>query len=417
MGDAVNDIGARDLGAAEQLSRRRFLRAGSAGLAGCAVVAAGCQQSPDSASTPTPKRLFTAQDAGAATAAAAAKVDAQAWPAISYAEGVEAVRQFEEKFGIRYGPDSVIHSVTLATSPTKQEDREKPDEKPKEQDPPVFFNVRYIPGKQKPALPDEFAYEYEGQAKAPVPIVTGPEAMPKPHGIKLGHRARHVGLALGAAGSVGWVIRFNGKVVCVSAYHVLRDTLGSTGGIGGNVELNGAVIADLYCYQPIIFDGPTNTWDLAMASFRDERDVDRAFRPCDDGTVRPSYPMRLSPSTGPASGDAFFKVGNGDPRCGEGEFREVGNCTVNYSGRLATFKGQLYFTKFAGPGDSGTMILRKDDLSVTGLYFTGTSTRSISCPMFRLPWGRSANHVLPSGQEIPNYTAAEVPPACCGGPV
>ena len=68
MGNGMNDIDARDFGAAEQLSRRKFLRAGSAGLAGCAVVVAGCQQSPDGASTTASKRSFTGQDAGAATA-------------------------------------------------------------------------------------------------------------------------------------------------------------------------------------------------------------------------------------------------------------------------------------------------------------------------------------------------------------
>ena len=334
------------------------------------------------------------------------------YPHVTWEEGVAAVDQFIAEAKIKLFPESPVHSLCLMTS----------DKEPKK-----YMEVLFDPGREKPALAEKFTYKYPENQDNTVPVQCKPSKMAEPN-VRIGHTARGVDPTAPPMSkcTAGWNILFNTHVACVSCFHVLCAR-GTSSVVGSQpVELNDAVIARLYCFQPVTLGTPSapNLWDLAIAEYNNPWNAEGWYRRCGDGNYvghpsTPAYPMALTPLTDPpdpGDEDTYHKVGAASPICGYGRLEGVGaTVSIPLLSGIAYFRGALKFTKLAGPGDSGAIIVRDRDNSVSGLHFASNATHSYSNPLYQIPWTRvMPNHVLPNGDPIPRYNCApQFPGQCC----
>jgi len=81
------------------------------------------------------------------------------------------------------------------------------------------------------------------------------------------------------------------------------------------------------------------------------------------------------------------------------------------------FDGQIVLSHMADAGDSGSVIVRDDDLNnpnnaaekhtVVGVHHTGNSTKSVACPLWNIGWQQQTDYVLPGSnppRRMPSFT-------------
>lgn len=216
------------------------------------------------------------------------------------------------------------------------------------------------------------------------------------------------GIDLAGFGTAGWTVELNGTLVCVSNWHVLCG-LGNETPIGRSVLLKSQVLAGLHAFQPIHFGSGANSWDYALASYLDPNDALAEMRQCEDGSSN-EYPLSLSANLG--FGETFTKVGARRPTCRQGKLTAIGNSWVKYPGRgEAFFNGQLIFSKMTDPGDSGCIIVRKSDRSVSGLNFAGSSTRTVANPLYLIGWQKIGEAEYFDIGKVPMFRSSDTPSA------
>jgi hypothetical protein len=335
---------------------------------------------------------------------------APGYPQVTSDEGSAAVEQFMQQLNIQLFPASKIHSVGLMTSPKKEQKQ--------------FIEVLILPGHDKPHLPETFTYNYPEKTPVTVPVVHEFRPMAEAN-VRIGHTARGVNSNNNMQNcTAGWIIYYNARVAVVSCHHALCAN-GNNSLVGTqDVELSGVVNAKLYCFERLNLDGtpPDNLWDLAIARFNNASDAEGWYRRCDDGNYPGySYPVALTPNTPngqPTTGQLYHKVGAATPICDEGTLNGVGiSCTVTLPAGTANFRDALRFTRMTNPGDSGAIIVRNSDNTVSGLHFAASQggTYSLSNPLFKIPWTRdmSSNYTLPNGDPIPRYNCVPASPGRC----
>jgi hypothetical protein len=342
----------------------------------------------------------------------------EGYPQITSEEGSAAVEQFMQAFNLTLNPENGVHSVRLMTS---------------KNDPKKFIEVLIVPSAQEPHIPAEFVYKFPDNDPNKVPVRYR-RRQPGLANVRMGHPARGAGVAVGT-GTAGWNIHFDGNYVCVSCFHALCGQ--GNGTLPGTpVLLNEVNNATLYCFELLAtgIAAPANLWDLAIAKYNEPRFCVGYYRQCDNGNYPPyTYPMSLTPNTTadkPRTGEWFHKVGAATPICRDGYLTSAGAAVSIRMpwGAWANFKDVLIFTRMTNPGDSGAVIVRNRDNTVSGLHFGASEdgTESYSNPLYKAPWTKQAQTVEvpadptatpPQGSTtIPKFTtnSGAVPPRCCG---
>jgi hypothetical protein len=80
-------------------------------------------------------------------------------------------------------------------------------------------------------------------------------------------------------------------------------------------------------------------------------------------------------------------------------------------GVVRSFQSQLIFSKMTDPGDSGAVIVRQSDTTVTGLNFAGNDTETIANPIYLAGWRRQGSIRFDGGAEIPMFAGNSLPAA------
>jgi hypothetical protein len=145
----------------------------------------------------------------------------------------------------------------------------------------------------------------------------------------------------------------------------------------------GKNIASLYSFEPIYCGSNKNTWDYALARYDNIADAEARMRACEEGTERP-YPRKLSKDL--SFKKPYWTVGNRPPTCATGTPDKISLERISYPGGDAWFENALVFSKMSKPGDSGSIIARESDNTVTGLLFAGNNEETIACPIYRAGW-------------------------------
>jgi hypothetical protein len=283
-------------------------------------------------------------------------------------------------------------------------------------EPKKYIEVLFEPGRDKPQLAEKFTYTYPGDQPNTVDVRPEPSKMAEPN-VRPGHPARGVHPTSPMAKcTAGWNIFFNTHVACVSCAHVLCAN-GNNSVIGQPVELNNAIQAKLHCFQQVALNDPSrlNVWDLAIAEYNIPANAEGRCLPCASGNTHP-YPMDLTPNNAagqPMTGQTFHKVGLAPPVCGSGTLVGTGAIvSIPFWGGTAYFKNALKFTHFAIAGDSGAVIVRDSDNTVSGLHFCSNPTYSYSNPLFQIPWTRAANYTV-NPDPLPGYNCSPPVGRCC----
>lgn len=209
-------------------------------------------------------------------------------------------------------------------------------------------------------------------------------ARPAPNGFSIGHPNI-------TAGTLGAVVRDDDDVCyALSNNHVLADI--NKASIGDNALQPGPfdggsnptdAIASLSDFEPIAFNGSSNTIDAAIAAL---------FNPDDVTGATPGYAYG-APGTDPVSAGLEMDVEKFGRTTGytTGTIKET-NVTVDvcYESRgpfrcksLARFTDQIGIApgNFSDGGDSGSLIVRSSDKSPVGLLYAGSSTRTLANPI------------------------------------
>lgn len=234
-------------------------------------------------------------------------------------------------------------------------------------------------------------YYYAGQMKkVPIHVVVKQHA--RAHA-RPGDSAHGDGLP--GSGTLGWNIILNGKVVCLSNWHVFCAN-GNDTPIGWDLFLDGRREATLYAFQQLTISD--NTWDYALGEYINTADALDHMRLCEDGSEI-AYPQALSPSA--RFGATYSKVGDRPPTCRSGTLVGVGDRAINYhDGITRYFKRQLIFSKMTDPGDSGAMIICESDNTVTGLNFAGNDSETIANPLYLAPWKSLGISAVPGYERL-----------------
>lgn len=233
-----------------------------------------------------------------------------------------------------------------------------------------------------------------------VRLVVKPQVYPQ---ARAGENAFGDGLV--GSGTLGWNLVLDGAVVALSNWHVFCPN-GNDTQLGLDVFLDGAHEADLSVFQPVRRLG--NTWDYALATYTNPALALAQMRGCDDdaGTVHP-YPMALSDPRSVTVGDGkkYRKVGDRSPLCRTGTLDGVGSFWVDYGAHgQSAFDNQLIFSKMSDPGDSGSVIVRLSDNTVTGLNFAGDDHETDANPLFRAGWSfLGTRRLIKGGPDIPEF--------------
>lgn len=224
-----------------------------------------------------------------------------------------------------------------------------------------------------------------------------------------GDPARGVGLP--GIGTAGWTIFLDGVLVCLSNWHVFCPA-GNNTPIGHPVEINFQNVAAVHFFYPVPQALPLNLWDLALAAYTDPTAATAQMRSCEDGVISP-YPRRLTGDIRLGDGAIYRKVGMTRPICRRGRLMAVGNVSVKYGdNNIIWFHDQLIFEKMSDKGDSGSVIVREADNTVTGLNFAGTPIdttgpqETIANPIFRLGWTFGGTRFI-NDVEIPAFESAD----------
>ncbi len=240
---------------------------------------------------------------------------------------------------------------------------------------------------------------------------------PAPGGVSIGHYAI-------TAGTFGCVVRRDGMRMVLSNNHVLANS--NQADIGDDILQPGPtdggarpadVIASLYDFIPIVFDGETpppgngSTCSLAngaaavlnslssaagrksrlMAVYADEQDVSTAAqatgnkvdcaiaKPISDNDILDDI-LEIGPIEGVADGTLGLAIKKSGRTTGltNGTIQQIDvTSVVNYgSGKNATFTDQIMAGNISAGGDSGSAILNEQN-EIVGLLFAGSSNTTI----------------------------------------
>ena len=209
-------------------------------------------------------------------------------------------------------------------------------------------------------------------------------------------------------GTLGWNFYLNNVLVGLSNWHVFCAH-GNDTPVRFTESINGSVEASLYAFQALYSTG--NYWDYALAQYIQPTDAAGVMRLCENASEMP-YPGKLSPIGSVTVGDGvqYYKVGARPPICRTGTLVGVGDVAVEYDdGVTRSFLSQLIFSKMTDPGDSGAVIVRETDTSVTGLNFAGNNTDTIANPIYLANWKRIGSTRFDGGAEIPVLVGKPVP--------
>src|SRR5207249_4992511 len=77
--------------------------------------------------------------------------------------------------------------------------------------------------------------------------------------------------------------------------------------------------------------------------------------------------------------------------------------TTHRSGIRNSFSSQLFFSKMTDAGDSGAVIIRESDNTVTGLNFAGNETDTVANPLFKNNWHKIGSVRFEGGSDIPMF--------------
>ncbi|MEI7460048.1 MAG: hypothetical protein WCK15_11620 [Pirellula sp.] len=216
------------------------------------------------------------------------------------------------------------------------------------------------------------------------------------------------GDTLPGAGTLGWNVVLNGQTVCLSNWHVFCP-MGNDTPLGWDLIFGTRREATLSAFQPLATAG--NVWDYALGQYVNSTDASDHMRLCDDGTES-SFPQGLSPRDSVRFGDgaSYRKVGNKPPTCRTGQLNAMGNRDVQYhDGVTRSFTNQLIFSKMSDAGDSGAVIVRESDHTVTGLNFAGNDTETIANPFYLVPWTNTGMVTVSRNLSLPSFVGDAVP--------
>ena len=260
-------------------------------------------------------------------------------------------------------------------------------------------------------LPKEFDYSF-GDAKSTVPMQVRVadysqfESLTERCKVRGGDSMRHKQGSV--TGTAGWNVYFRqqDKVVAVGNWHILCPQ-GNETPIGSDVYLGGQRRADLHAYKKVYGGGYINTWDYALAAYQDPSDACTSMRYCTEH----GYPQRLTPRSKVRIGDMHYKVGFGS-KCTEGKLLNVSwDVVADFHGLgKFLFDGQLQFERMTEKGDSGSVVVRKDGNTVTGLHIAGGDGHSTSNPFFEIGWQYRGSILLSAdGPQLPMFDADMIP--------
>jgi hypothetical protein len=207
-------------------------------------------------------------------------------------------------------------------------------------------------------------------------------------------------------------------LVCISNWHVFCQVNGNNTQIGIPIGLNG-FNASLFAFNNVE-ENRLNDWDFALARYEKNDDCAKQMRVCNDGKRYP-HPKTLSTNVALNDGATYHKVGNGNSGivCDQGQLREFGDYQASTSigsdigiKKNYLFKNQLLFDDISTPGDSGSVIVRNSDNTVTGLLSasppgTGTNQRLMANPLYSRPW-KPKGFVSSEGLTLPIFEAPDI---------
>jgi hypothetical protein len=199
---------------------------------------------------------------------------------------------------------------------------------------------------------------------------------PVPTGVSTGHPAV-------TAGTIACRVTDGTDVYALSNNHIYADE--NAASIGDDViqpgTFDGGLLPDdyigtLFDYEPILFWGPTNIMDAAIA-LSDTLLLANA-------TPSDGYETPSSATTGAYVGQAVQKYGR-TTGLTHGTIGAV-NATVlvGYTSGIAVFENQIIITPggFSAPGDSGSLIVTDDEnCNPVGLLFAGSATVTVANPI------------------------------------
>lgn len=316
---------------------------------------------------------------------------------ISYEESIVLLKQFRKTFSFAYR-DPVVVGVEVI-------DEGKPS---------IVVEITSNSTNLKDLLPNSISYFWDGEQRE-ADIRTNLSKIRyflNEQSLKSGTKAIagrvRAGDAAQAAnsifsGTVGWSFRLNGVVVGISNWHVLcmfhNDTPKKS-----RILLNNLNIAELYAFEKVFGGGYPNTWDYALARYDNPHDAEGSVRLCQDGSQR-EYPQDLSKNIGLSDGNKYWTVGNKPPICsGESDLISIGDSLVEDSSRNQYwFVNQLIFSKISDTGDSGSIVVRRSDNTVTGLIFAGSEDDTVANPIFLAPWRRTGSIRFDGNSELPMF--------------
>jgi len=393
-------MSAHEMGNTGPLSRRGFL--GQSAALALAAGTAGC-----SSNSKQPPKLGILKGGEDSTAKGGGDNPIQgqgrfrdSQPAISYAEGMAAVRKFRKDHVPKLMPDSPVHRVQFMTVGGDENGDGTG----------TFIEVIAVDAKVE--LPQTFSYRPPGgkdDKTVPVKLTIRDPAVPQ---VRLGHPARVSTLPSTANGTAGWnicaVIRGVEKVVCMTARHALCANF-FTPVLNLTVLLNDQPWGKVERVEDIDPASGSNMFDLGLARYNNPELVaegaEKLNRQCQAGYPQGSspygYPMSIKPASNVATGQAYHKVGAASPICNEGGLNHYldAYCDVSVPymngavQQYVSFTGCLVFGALCKPGDSGAVLADNTDWSALGLHFAGTpGTDSVSCPLFNLNWTRDPNN-------------------------
>jgi len=195
---------------------------------------------------------------------------------------------------------------------------------------------------------------------------------PAPGGVSIGHYAI-------TAGTLGCTVYKNGTKYILSNNHILancndgeiEDAIYQPGPHdGGTIDDK---IGELYQFVTLVFNDKEspNTVDCALCLPDLATDVA-------DEIIDLEYPTAIE---APTIGHTVVKSGR-TTGIMEGTLFGIGDGWVNYgSPGLAWFEDQLLITNISAGGDSGSLVIDKDNGTAVGLLFAGSDTMTIANKM------------------------------------
>ena len=166
----------------------------------------------------------------------------------------------------------------------------------------------------------------------------------------------------GAPGTAGWFAYVDGRMSCISNWHVLGPENGKIAVLGGAHDAVGKVSWT----EAVRADNVTvNQRDIALADMNPPDVIPEMADPA------LPFPTDISSNVIVGDGTMYGTVGNGHVGVSYGTLVAVWSGWVLFGSAWAYFANQLQFEPMTLDGDSGSIIVRMTDGTATGLVFAG----------------------------------------------